>query len=307
MSGITRPAPDIYNGDGEGAEDSTLEVLGLPSSSKFGFTWPSDTPTTNLPPDLAPLFSSSEGETTDSSEVEIPPPPSGRSTSDHPTEESSSSTPNWAKTQAGPGSPPPRFSRAFSMPLPSQLRRLQHPHRNPSSPHTPTSPIVSGSPGPAHFHELSLELADSVQMIVQTLLQVSPPQILDPAKEQFSSCSLSIPTPSMSAVFSSMKNLNYLSATLEAFCSDNPGGATPILNSLVEPTFGEDSDFDVGEMLQSVGDVLSGTASQAGVDLVLFHGDVGIKHVMVKGDESAISLALSYVSKSTSRNPRAHP
>ena len=55
------------------------------------------------------------------------------------------------------------------------------------------------------------------------------------------------------------------------------------------------TDFDIGEMLQSVGDALSGITAQTGVDLVLFHGDAGIKHVSVRGDENGLSYTLSHV------------
>ena len=67
--------------------------------------------------------------------------------------------------------------------------------------------------------------------------------------------------------------------------TDSDRETTPVLD-----------DFDIGEILQSVGDSLSGVASQAGVDLVLFHADVGMKHVSVRGDECGISYALSHVS-----------
>jgi hypothetical protein len=39
--------------------------------------------------------------------------------------------------------------------------------------------------------------------------------------------------------------------------------------------------------------VLSGAVAQVGVDLVLYHGNIGLRHVYVSGDESAISFALS--------------
>ena len=56
-------------------------------------------------------------------------------------------------------------------------------------------------------------------------------------------------------------------------------------------------DFDLGELLQNVGDSLSGSAAQAGVDLVLYHGnDIDMRHVYVRGDEIGTSYALSYVS-----------
>ena len=151
-------------------------------------------------------------------------------------------------------------------------------------------------PEPEHFRELSLELADSVQMVIQTLLQLSPPHVLDPAKEQFSACSLAIPTPSISAMFTSLKNLNYMSANMSALGSEvHPVQDVEGVVGKLPGVSSEPNDFDVGEMLQSVGDAISGVAANAGVDLVLFHGDVGMKHIAVKGDESGLSYTLSHV------------
>ena len=189
-----------------------------------------------------------------------------------------------------PFPPPPndrgRLFRAFSMPLPSQLGHLNRPHRSLSSRHplpvssppTPTSPST----------ELAQELADSVQMVIQTLLQISPPHLLDPAKEQFSACALQIPTPSISALLTSMKNLNYMSKHMSSLLS--PSAETPPHDGTAQ------DEFDIGEMLQSVGDALSGIAAGAGVELVLFHGDVAMRHVAVRGDECGISYSLSHVS-----------
>ncbi|KAI0363566.1 hypothetical protein BV20DRAFT_957970 [Pilatotrama ljubarskyi] len=197
---------------------------------------------------------------------------------------------------AGQPQPVPRISRALSMPLPSQLGPFQHPRRIPSSSYT-HSLVVDPPEEQSHLEELSLELADSVQMVVQTLLQLSPAQVLDPAKEQFSACSLSIPTPSVSAMFTSMKNLNYMSANMSALSLDPSVSAQSISNGSQKTAHGVHSyiDFDVGEMLQSVGDALSGVAAEAGVDLVLFHDDLGMRHVAVRGDESGLSYTLSHV------------
>ena len=136
-------------------------------------------------------------------------------------------------------------------------------------------------------------------MVVQTLLRVSPPQVLHPAKEQFAACSLPVPTPSISAILTSLKSLNYMSANMVAFWtaavkSRHVSDKDSHLN--FESSLNQPNDFDVGELLQSVGDVLSGVASHAGVDLVLYHGDVGIKHIFVKADESGLAFALSHVS-----------
>lgn len=54
-------------------------------------------------------------------------------------------------------------------------------------------------------------------------------------------------------------------------------------------------EFDVGETLQAVGDSLSGSAASVGVDLVLYHGDVSLKHVSVYGDEPSIRYATTQV------------
>lgn len=294
---------------GQGPDEEELGespvVVDLPSSNKFGFAWPTDSiPSVPLPlaaeRPVGVSFSSSEGET-DISEEELS-RPTKRFNKAGDSEDSEFVTPtNYLDSDQNPmdqaAQPPPlpRLSRAFSMPLPSQLAPLRNPRRVPPSLGSDgVATIIELPPEYAHFHELSLELADSVQMVIQTLLQLSPPQVLDPAKEQFSACSLSIPTPSISAMFTSMKNLNYMSANMSALSLDPPlHQATPVGERLSMPAMY--NDFDIGEMLQNVGDVLSGVAAQAGVDLVLFHGDLGIKHVGMKGDESGISYTLSHV------------
>lgn len=195
----------------------------------------------------------------------------------------------------------PTFSRTLSMPQPAQLVQLSHPHKpNPFTPFTPQSdsnlyPSHSGDLEP--FRELSVELADSIQMAIQTMLQISPFQVLDSAREEFSACSLSVPTPSMSAMFTAMKNLNYISANIANFCSETP--RMKRLDDIPPPPaqvrVTTPMDFDLGEVLQCVGDALSGAASQIGVDLVLYHSDVGLNSVPVSGDESGVSYALSHV------------
>jgi osomolarity two-component system response regulator SSK1 len=123
-----------------------------------------------------------------------------------------------------------------------------------------------------------------------------------------------------------MKGLNYLSANVAALCQDaqtpSNGQQSPQHWDSNQPRItlnGDDvkrperqdtgitgildaatteEDFDIGELLQSTADLLSGQAAQAGVELVLFHGDVGIKHVSVHGDGEGLGYALSYVSQS---------
>jgi osomolarity two-component system response regulator SSK1 len=281
------------------AQDSP--VLDLPPSNKFGFAWPY--PSLSLSNDQLFSFSPSDADETDTSEAESFAP----SKDEFDDGEHSTPTHNMESDvnplEHLPTSPTSRLplSRAFSMPLPSQLRHLRNPRRAVPSPDGEwnTRPVESSSEL-SHFHELSLELADSVQAAIQTLLQLSPPQLLDQAKEQLSGCSVSIPTPSLSAMFTCMKNLNYMSANMSTFSKEptnfkpqDPG--MPARSSSPARALAVETHFDIGEMLQSVGDSLSGLAAQAGIDLILFHQDVGMKHVAVKGDESGLSYTLSYV------------
>ncbi|EAU80559.1 response regulator receiver domain-containing protein [Coprinopsis cinerea okayama7 len=187
------------------------------------------------------------------------------------------------------------------MPLPSQLSQLQHPHKQPSdgSPTSATStsltPASSNNTSSSPLNELSFELADSIQMVVQTLLQVSPPQVLDITKEQFSACSLSVPTSSMSAMFTVMKNINYLSANMPTYFDEMSAPDSKLPGKRPAQSADTYTEFDIGEMLQCIGDSLGGTAAQVGVDMVIFHGDVSLKHVNVVGDEAALSYAISHV------------
>ncbi|KAG8685626.1 ssk1 response regulator receiver, partial [Ceratobasidium sp. 423] len=140
------------------------------------------------------------------------------------------------------------------------------------------------------YSGLSLELADTAQLIIQTLLQLSPPHLLDPAKEQFSGCTLQLPTTSVGGMLHAMKGLNWMSIRLAGFVESERNAD---LDSVLEES--KEENFDIGELLQAVGDLLGGIAAQAGVDLVIYHADVGLKHVGVKGDEGGISYALSHI------------
>ncbi|EIW69473.1 hypothetical protein TREMEDRAFT_44022 [Tremella mesenterica DSM 1558] len=187
---------------------------------------------------------------------------------------------------------PPAYNRTYSAPLPARVGYLRHPLSPLHDPYgsVQTSP-ASDDDVRTPLHTLSLELADSVQSAIQTLLHLSPPHLLDNAKEQYSGCTVQMPTTSLSALLTSMRSLNYLSANVETLCAPlhaQESGWTP---PAVKPA----NDFDIGELLQSVADLLSGQAAQAGVDFVLFHGDVGIKHVSVCGDGEGLAYVLSHV------------
>ncbi|WWC90025.1 uncharacterized protein L201_004955 [Kwoniella dendrophila CBS 6074] len=190
--------------------------------------------------------------------------------------------------------PPPAFNRTFSSPLPQRLGYLRHPlsptydpigSAHPPSISSITEPPPTAKPPPTALHSVSLEFADSLQSAIQTLLHLSPPHLLDNAKEQYSGCTVQVPATSLSALLTSMRGLNFLSAHAEELVEGPEHG----------PLMRKGQDFDIGELLQNVADMLSGQASQQAIDFVLFHGDVGIKHVSVHGDGEGLSYALSHV------------
>ena len=303
MTSTRLPASRMMKAGGECVFQGD-EPLSLSPSNKFCISYaPSAMHQTSLLPNPSSLddhttFSSSESvpHTSDgeSGDESIPPP------FEHESKSAPAALNQQSFLQMGfiPGHlKPGPISRTLSMPLPSQLSQLQHPHRPglPNSLHS--SPFVPSGESSPHVREVSMELADSIQLVIQTMLQISPPQVLDPAKEQFSACALSVPTSSMSAMFTAMKNINYISANMISFCDQTIGNHSGDAFSPQERANARKmhNEFDIGEMLQCVGDALSGLAAQVGVDLVIYHGDVGLKHVYVSGDESGISFTLTHV------------
>jgi len=274
--------------------DEDAVIVELPPSNKFAFTWPSNSP---MSPTLSNLDQSSlptpEVDAVSPSPDDLPLPTHKKTLLDEAEDPTSAGSTTFGRDTGGENSPPlPKISRAFSTPTSAQLRQLRNPRRAISDNEWNPKPL-DPTPDFEQFHDLSLELADSVQAVVQTLLQFCPPQVLDTAKEQFSGCSISVPTPSMSGILTSIKNLNYISSHMCTFGFPSSTSCAELtLQDSIPPVM---SHFDIGEMLQAVGDSLSGLAAQAGVDLVLFHQDVGMKHVAVKGDESCLSYLLSYV------------
>ncbi|CAE6452439.1 unnamed protein product [Rhizoctonia solani] len=267
----------------------------LTQNSKFGFAFPDAPNQTSLP------F--------------IPPPTPAEEVSHDgdPKPEEDVVTLQGGETTPGP-TPLPRLARAFSLPVASQTGHLRHPRRpsgfrSPalssvnSQPYTPGLSSIYSVPQSAipkeyvapqsvlpAYSGLSLELADTAQLLIQTLLQLSPPQLLDPAKEQFSGCTLQLPTTSVGGMLHAMKGLNWMSIRLAGFVESEPNAD---LDSVLEES--KEETFDIGELLQAVGDLLGGIAAQAGIHLVIYHADVGLRHVGVKGDEGGTSYALSHI------------
>jgi hypothetical protein len=264
---------------------------------------------------------------------------------------------------------PPVFNRTYSCPLPARVAkqfarppsRLRQdstnvfqtpPLTDASGVSVPASELITPSSNYVALQTLSTELSDSLQSAIQTLLHLSPPHLLDNAKEQYSGCTVQMPTTSLSALLTAMKGLNYLSANVASLCEELPAGPPepisksmpasrqssmhpgdmngrtaglpsvpppppppktiaseltssvishravpqPHMSGILDSVHKAPEDFDIGELLQSTADLLGGQSAQAGVEIVLFHGDVGIKHTSVSGDGEGLGYALSHVS-----------
>lgn len=180
-----------------------------------------------------------------------------------------------------------QLQRAYTAPMSARLGQLAQPGL---SNFIHTSDDSSDSHPKALQKQTSQELANLVQLSVQTIIQLSPPHLLDLAKEQYAACGLTFPTPSISSFLTISKVLNYLSV----FTS------SPHRSSrLISPKFNHS--WDIGEMLQGIADSLAGLAAERSINIVLAHAGANLHHVSVKGDrasinEGSLSFGLLHVS-----------
>ncbi|KAK9762246.1 Two-component response regulator SSK1p [Basidiobolus ranarum] len=133
---------------------------------------------------------------------------------------------------------------------------------------------------------MTKELSNATSMAIETVKQLSPPELLIKPQEHVSACSIPVPTASVTAVHASLKHINNLSSHLTLV---NRLLFTEETTDLFDLDVGE---FDIGELVQSVGDMLAGTAAKAKVELVLFHADCGFHHRNVVGNEPGFRHAL---------------
>ncbi|EOQ98783.1 Response regulator mcs4 [Wallemia ichthyophaga EXF-994] len=167
------------------------------------------------------------------------------------------------------------IQRTFSAPISSRLGHLQNPN---ISNFTHTSDDASDLHPSSLQKQSSQELADLVQLPIQTIIQLSPPHLLDHAKEQYAACGLTFPTPSISSFLTVSKALNYLSVFLASPQQSKRIGA-PVFNL----------SWDIGEMLQGVADSIAGLAAERSINIIIAHSGANLQHISVKGSSSAIN------------------
>ncbi|OAD04205.1 hypothetical protein MUCCIDRAFT_79326 [Mucor lusitanicus CBS 277.49] len=149
----------------------------------------------------------------------------------------------------------------------------------------------------AFLNTVSQEIQDVALMVITTLEQFSPASILSNTHELLSACSLAVPIASISAINTTIRQVCHVSShlqllsklTVQAWTSTT--STTAAQNSLQLPRLNKAA-FDIGDLLQNIGDALAGVASKLDVDLVIYHCDNSLHHTLVMGDEGAIRHAL---------------
>ncbi|CAO3617113.1 unnamed protein product [Mucor fragilis] len=159
----------------------------------------------------------------------------------------------------------------------------------------------------AFLNTVSLEIQDVALMVITTLEQFSPASILSNTHELLSACSLAVPIASISAINTTIRQVCHISSHLELLSkltvqawtsmATTGGGAAAATTGLARtaqlqlPELNK-AEFDIGDLLQNIGDALAGVASKLDVNLVVYHCDNSLHHTLVIGDEGAIRHAL---------------
>ncbi|KAG0170038.1 ssk1 response regulator receiver [Apophysomyces sp. BC1034] len=134
---------------------------------------------------------------------------------------------------------------------------------------------------------VSREVQDAALMVITTLEQFSPATILANTHELLSACSIAVPIASISAIHTTIKQVCHVSsqlALLQKLTYETSATMTTYSDIRQE--------FDVGELVQNVGDALAGMAAKIGVNIVIYHSDNGLHHTNVIGDEGAMRHGL---------------
>jgi hypothetical protein len=143
------------------------------------------------------------------------------------------------------------------------------------------------------------EVQDAATLAIETLRQMTPTSLFPPSvsREQLSPCTLPIPITSILGLFTTMRHLQYISRNMQRLSRVM---FTEYVQGIVEKTSphyhrGENG-FDVGEFVQSLGDLVSADASLKGVEFVIYHSEYEMSHVTIKGSEESWRHALINVS-----------
>lgn len=144
----------------------------------------------------------------------------------------------------------------------------------------------------AFLTTVSQEIQDVALMVITTLEQFSPTSILSNTHELLSACSIAVPIASISAINTTIRQICHVSSHLELLSKLTIQAWTRSNIHLLQLPDLILAEFDIGELLQNLGDALAGVSAKLDVDLVIYHCDNSLHHTIVIGDEGAIRHAL---------------
>ncbi|KAG2171998.1 hypothetical protein INT43_001475 [Umbelopsis isabellina] len=136
---------------------------------------------------------------------------------------------------------------------------------------------------------LANEIEDATVMLISTLHYFSPSRILEGSHELLTACSIPVPIASISAINTTTKQVRYISSNLPLLARMS------LAQNIVEDTIERSTvqkEFDIGEMLQAVGDAMAGVAAKLDVKLVIYHSDNALHYTNVQGDEDVLRHTL---------------
>jgi osomolarity two-component system response regulator SSK1 len=142
---------------------------------------------------------------------------------------------------------------------------------------------------------LANEIEDATVMLTSTLHYFSPSRILEGSHELLTACSIPVPIASISAINTTTKQVRYISSNLSLLAR------LSLAQNIVEDTIERSTvqkEFDIGELLQAVGDAMAGVAAKLDVKLVIYHSDNALHYTNVVGDEDVLRHTLMNVCNS---------
>ena len=149
------------------------------------------------------------------------------------------------------------------------------------------------------LHAVAQEMQGVAGMITTTLEHFSPTSILARTHELLSACTIAVPITSISAIHTAIKQAHHVSHNLDLvtrlLTSTHHHYNDTLTSSQQDDTqedLTRDVKFDIGGLVQSVGDALAGMAAKLDIHLVIYHADNGLHYSNVTGNEGIIRHTL---------------
>ncbi|KAF9972660.1 ssk1 response regulator receiver [Actinomortierella ambigua] len=145
------------------------------------------------------------------------------------------------------------------------------------------------------------EVQDAAALALESLRHMTPTSLFPPSipREQLTPCTIPIPITSVLGLFTTLRHLQYIARNMQRLSRVL---FTEYVQGIVEKTSPHyhrgDSGFDVGEFVQSLGDLISADASLKGIEFVIYHTEYELNHIQIKGSEDSWRHALINLIKS---------